>query len=186
MLKEVERLCTEGKFNYILIESTGISEPVPVAQTFSYVDDKLGIVLNKYCRLDTMVTVVDAYNFWNDYQSGENLLEVQQALSEEDEREVADSLIDQIEFCDVLIINKCDMVDNEKLDLLEKSLSKLQPNAKIIKTSFGKIEPKEILNTKLFDFDKASRSAEWIKEIQKGFHTPETEEYGISSFVFRR
>ena len=186
LLKEVERLCTEGKFDYILIESTGISEPVPVAQTFSYVDDILGIDLNKYCRLDTMVTVVDAYNFWNDYQSGENLLERQQALGEEDEREVADLLIDQIEFCDVLIINKCDLVENEKLEMLEKSLRKLQPNAKITKTSFGKIEPKEILNTKLFDFDKSSRSAGWIKELQKGFHTPETEEYGISSFVFRR
>ncbi len=186
LLREVERLCKEGRFDYILIESTGISEPVPVAQTFSYVDDTLGIDLNKYCRLDTMVTVVDAYNFWNDYQSGQSLLQRQQALGEEDEREVADLLIDQIEFCDVLVINKCDMVDNEKLDLLEKTLRKLQPNAKIIKTSFGKIDPKEILNTKLFDFDKASRSAGWIKELQKAFHTPETEEYGISSFIFRR
>jgi len=186
LLREVERLCKEGKFDYILIESTGISEPVPVAQTFSYVDDTLGIDLNKYCRLDTMVTVVDAYNFWNDYQSGQSLLQRKQALGEEDEREVADLLIDQIEFCDVLVINKCDMVDNEKLDLLEKTLRKLQPNAKIIKSSFGKIDPKEILNTKLFDFDKASRSAGWIKELQKAFHTPETEEYGISSFVFRR
>jgi len=186
LLREVERLCKEGRFDYILIESTGISEPVPVAQTFSYVDDTLGIDLNKYCRLDTMVTVVDAYNFWNDYQSGQSLLQRQQALGEEDEREVADLLIDQIEFCDVLVINKCDMVDNEKLDLLEKTLRKLQPNAKIIKTSFGKIDPKEILNTKLFDFDKASRSAGWIKELQRSFHTPETEEYGISSFIFRR
>jgi len=186
LLREVERLCKEGKFDYILIESTGISEPVPVAQTFSYVDDTLGIDLNKYCRLDTMVTVVDAYNFWNDYQSGQSLLQRQQALGEEDEREVADLLIDQIEFCDVLVINKCDMVDNEKLDQLEKTLRKLQPNAKIIKSSFGKIDPKEILNTKLFDFDKASRSAGWIKELQRSFHTPETEEYGISSFVFRR
>lgn len=186
LLVEVEKLSREGKFDYILIESTGISEPVPVAQTFSYIDDKLDIDLTKFCKLDTMVTVVDAYNFWNDYQSGENLLERKQALGEEDEREVADLLIDQIEFCDVLIINKCDMVDNEKLDLLEKTLRKLQPNAKIIKTSFGKIEPKEILNTNLFDFEKASRSAGWIKEIQKGYHTPETEEYGISSFVFRR
>ena len=186
LLREVERLCKEGKFDYILIESTGISEPVPVAQTFSYVDDTLGIDLNKYCRLDTMVTVVDAYNFWNDYQSGQSLLQRQQALGEEDEREVADLLIDQIEFCDVLVINKCDMVDNEKLDQLEKTLRKLQPNARIIKSSFGKIDPKEILNTKLFDFDKASRSAGWIKELQRSFHTPETEEYGISSFVFRR
>lgn len=186
LLKEVERLTKEGKFDYILIESTGISEPVPVAQTFSYVDENLGIDLSKLCRLDTMVTVVDAYNFWNDYQSGENLLQRRQALSDEDEREVADLLIDQIEFCDVLVINKCDMVEKEQLDLLEKTLRKLQPNAKIIKTSYGKIDPREILNTNLFDFDKASRSAGWIKEIQKGFHTPETEEYEISSFVFRR
>jgi len=186
LLIEVEKLSREGRFDYILIESTGISEPVPVAQTFSYIDENLGIDLTKFCKLDTMVTVVDAYNFWEDYQSGESLLERQQALGEEDEREVADLLIDQIEFCDVLIINKCDLVDKEKIDLLEKTLRKLQPNAKIIKTSFGKIDPKEILNTGLFDFDKASRSAGWIKEIQKGFHTPETEEYGISSFVFRR
>jgi G3E family GTPase len=186
LLIEVERLVKEGRFDYILIESTGVGEPVPVAHTFTYVDEEHGIDLSKYCRLDTMVTVVDAYRFWHDYSSGETLLDRQQAVGEDDEREVVDLLIDQIEFCDVLILNKCDMVSEEELNRLEGVLRKLQPRAKLIRATHGQVDPKEILNTGLFDLEAASQSAGWIQELQKEEHTPETEEYGISSFVYRR
>ncbi|MUK88498.1 GTP-binding protein [Ornithinibacillus sp. L9] len=188
LLIEVEKLTKDGRFDYILIESTGISEPIPVAQTFSYLDDQLGIDLNKHCRLDTMVTVVDASRFWHDFGSGESLLDRKEAVSEDDEREISDLLIDQIEFCDVLILNKCDLVKEADLLKLEKVLRKLQPEAKFIKTMHGKVNPKDILNTKSFDFEKASASAGWLKELANGpeQHTPETEEYGIGSFSYIR
>jgi G3E family GTPase len=186
LLREVERLAKEGRFDYILIESTGVGEPVPVAQTFTYKDEENGIDLSSLCRLDCMVTVVDAYRFWSDFSSGENLIDRQQAVNDDDTREVVDLLIDQIEFCDVLVLNKCDMVSEEELQKLEGVLRKLQPNAKIVRTSYGKIDPKELLNTGLFDFEKASQSAGWLKELQKENHTPETDEYGITSFVYRR
>lgn len=186
LLREVEKLAKLGKFDYILIESTGISEPVPVAQTFSYVDDEMGINLSALCQLDTMVTVVDANRFWADFTSGETLIDRKQELGEEDTRDVVDLLIDQIEFCDVLILNKCDMIKPDELAQLEAVLRKLQPNAKLLKTNYGRIKPSEILNTQLFDFDQASQSAGWLKELQQETHTPETDEYDISSFVYRR
>ncbi|MGG3888838.1 GTP-binding protein [Metabacillus fastidiosus] len=188
LLIEVEKLAKAGNVDYIVIESTGISEPIPVAQTFSYIDEELGIDLTKFCRLDTMVTVVDANRFWQDFRSGDSLLDRKEAISEQDEREIADLLIDQIEFCDILILNKCDLVGEEELVKLEKVLKTLQPKAKIIRSEFGQINPKEILNTKLFNFEEASASAGWIKELIAGHehHTPETEEYGISSFVYER
>nr|WP_087943503.1 GTP-binding protein [Alkalihalophilus pseudofirmus] len=185
LLVEVERLANEGKYDYILIESTGIGEPMPVAQTFSYADEASGIDLTTVCRLDTMVTVVDAYRFWHDYESGESLLDRGQAVNDEDEREIVDLLIDQIEFCDVLLLNKCDLVSNEELDEMEQVLRTLQPQAKFLRISEGKVDPENILNTGLFDFEKSSQSAGWLKELQTE-HTPETEEYGISSFVYRR
>lgn len=186
LLQEVEKLANENRFDYILIESTGIGEPLPVAQTFSYIDEEKGIDLSALCRLDSMVTVVDAYRFWHDFSSGESLLDRQQAVDAEDTRDVVDLLIDQIEFCDVLILNKCDMVDEQDLWKLEQVLHKLQPNAKLIRASHGCIDPKDILNTGLFDFEKVSQSAGWLRELQKDVHTPETEEYGIASFVYRR
>ncbi|AJY76240.1 GTP-binding protein [Paenibacillus beijingensis] len=186
LLKEVEKLALEGRFDYILIESTGIGEPVPVAQTFTYIDEEHGIDLSQICRLDTMVTVVDAYRFWNDFSSGETLLDRNQAAGSDDIREVVDLLIDQIEFCDVLILNKCDMVETDELDELEGVLRKLQPRAKFIRSERGKVDPAAILNTGLFNFDEASTSAGWIKELENPVHTPETDEYGISSFVYER
>ncbi|MEQ2528513.1 GTP-binding protein [Robertmurraya yapensis] len=185
LLKEVERLVELGNIDYIVIESTGISEPVPVAQTFSYIDEELGIDLTKHCRLDTMVTVVDANRFWHDLASGDLLLERNQAAGEGDERTVADLLIDQIEFCDVLILNKCDLLKEEELKQLEVLLRKLQPAAKFYRSTKGKIEPSAVLNTGLFDFETASESAGWLQELEAPEHTPETEEYGISSFVYR-
>ncbi|MUG69681.1 GTP-binding protein [Paenibacillus validus] len=186
LLREVERLAKDGRFDYILIESTGVGEPVPVAQTFTYIDEEHGIDLSTYCRLDTMVTVVDAYRFWHDFSSGETLLERQQAVGEDDTRDVVDLLISQIEFCDVLLLNKCDLVQEDELNELEQVLRKLQPRASIVRTSHGKVEPKEILNTGRFNFEKASTSAGWMQELQNAHHTPETEEYGISSFVYER
>lgn len=188
LLQEVERLSKLGNIDYILIESTGISEPIPVAQTFSYLDEELGIDLTKFCRLDTLVTVVDVHRFWHDFQSGESLLERKEAVGELDERDVADLLIDQIEFCDVLILNKCDLVSAEELERLERILRALQPEAKLIRTTNGVIDPVEILNTGRFDFERVSESAGWLKELELGHenHTPETEEYGISSFTYKR
>jgi len=186
LLREVERLALDGRFDYILIESTGVGEPVPVAQTFSYIDETQGIDLTKFCRLDCMVTVVDAYRFWTDYASGDSLTDRKQAVGEGDNRDVVDLLIDQIEFCDVLVLNKCDRVSEQELDNLEKVLRALQPRARFIRASYGRISPSDILNTDLFDFDEASRSAGWIREMEAESHTPETEEYGISSFVYER
>lgn len=189
LLKEVERLVKKGGIDQIVIESTGISEPVPVAQTFSYIDDELGIDLTAICRLDTMVTVVDTNRFVHDINSEDLLMDRDQSVDETDERSIADLLIDQVEFCDVLIINKIDLISEEELAKLEKMLSALQPTAKIIKTTNSEVDLKEVLNTQRFDFEKASESAGWIKELESGghaSHTPETEEYGISSFVYHR
>ncbi|ASE34782.1 GTP-binding protein [Mammaliicoccus sciuri] len=189
LLIEVEKIAKRGDVEQIVIESTGISEPVPVAQTFSYIDDELGIDLTSICRLDTMVTVVDAHRFVHDMYSEDLLKDRDQGISEEDERSISDLLIDQIEFCDVLILNKADLVEEKDLKQLEIVLKKLQPKAKFIKTSFADVPLQEVLNTGLFNFEDASQSAGWIKELTEGghaHHTPETEEYGISSFVYKR
>ncbi|MGE6574436.1 GTP-binding protein [Paenibacillus xylanexedens] len=186
LMQEIEKLVNEGKYDYILIESTGISEPVPVAQTFTYADEESGIDLTSLARLDCLVTVVDANRFWHDFGSGQSLLDRNQATGDEDTRDVVDLLMDQIETCDVLLLNKCDLVDDTELNKLEGVIRKLQPNAKIIRTENGQVNPSEILNTGRFDFEKVSMSAGWIQELEKESHTPETEEYGIGSFVYRR
>ena len=189
LLKEVERLVHKGNIDYIVIESTGISEPVPIAQTFSYIDEAMGIDLTSICRLDTMVTVVDANRFVNDIHSEDLLVDRNQGADVTDERSIADLLIDQVEFCDVLVLNKTDLVTNEALDKLEHILRTLQPDAKIIKTTQSQVDINDVLDTGRFDFEKASNSAGWIKELTEGgheTHTPETEEYGMSSFVYSR
>lgn len=141
-----------------MLPSMGIGEPVPVAQTFTFVDEELGIDLTRFCRLDCMVTVVDAYRFWHDFSSGETLLERNQAAGEDDVRDLVDLLISQIEFCDVLILNKCDMVAADELAVLEAVLRKLQPRAKLIRAVHGRVDPADILNTGLFNYEEASRS----------------------------
>jgi G3E family GTPase len=186
LLREVEKLAKSNRFDYILIESTGIGEPLPVAQTFTYLDEENGIDLSELCTLDCMITVVDAYRFWNDFSSGETLLDRDQATGTDDTRDVVDLLIAQIEFCDVLVLNKCDMVEEDDLNELEAVLRTLQPRAKLIRSEKGRVDPAMILNTGLFDFDEASGSAGWLQEMSKPSHTPETEEYGISSFVYER
>src|SRR5699024_9774558 len=189
LLKEVENIVKRGGIDQIVIESTGISEPVPVAQTFSYIDEELGIDLTSICRLDTMVTVVDANRFISDIKSEDLLVDSDQGTSEDDERTIADLLIDQVEFCDVLVLNKTDLVSEEELNKLEGILRKLQPTAKFIRTQNSVVELSDVLNTGLFDFEAASNSAGWLQELTEGghaTHTPETEEYGISSFVYER
>ncbi|WP_078414113.1 GTP-binding protein [Priestia abyssalis] len=185
LMEEVERLVDEGNIDYIVIESSGISEPIPVAQTFTYLDEESGIDLTKKCRLDTMITVVDGNRFWNDFASGESLLDRKQGTDEHDTREIVDLLIDQIEFANVILLNKVDLLAEEDVIELENLLKKLNPEANVIKTEHSEVSLHEILNTNLFDFDKASQGAGWIKELNEE-HTPETEEYGISSFVYRR
>ncbi|MBM7660436.1 G3E family GTPase [Bacillus mesophilus] len=185
LIKEVEKLAHQGDIDYILIESSGISEPIPVAQTFTYMDEELGVDLTKFCQLDTMVTVVDAFRFWNDYTSGESLLERQQGTDENDTREVADLLIDQIEFANVIILNKIDLLPQEDTTELQFMLKRLNPNAEIILSSHSQVPLTKILNTNLFDFEEASMGAGWIKELNEE-HLPETEEYGISSFVYKK
>jgi G3E family GTPase len=185
LMIEVEKLANEGRFDYLLIESTGISEPVPVAQTFSFVDEEKGIDLSKFSYIDTMVTVVDCFNFFNDFGTNELLIDRKLTDMEGDYRTIVNLLTDQIEFANVIILNKTDLVDAKTVGLLKASIQKLNPGAKILTSDFSKVEPKEILNTKLFDFEEAQTSAGWQKELEGGVHTPETEEYGISSFVFR-
>lgn len=185
LMIEVEKLAKEGRFDYLLIESTGISEPVPVAQTFSFIDEEKGIDLSKFSYIDTMVTVVDCFNFFNDFGTNELLADRKLTDMEGDNRTIVNLLTDQIEFANVIILNKTDLVDAKTVGLLKASIQKLNPSAKIINSNFSKVEPKEILNTKLFDFEVAQTSAGWQKELEGGEHTPETEEYGISSFVFR-
>ena len=185
LMVEVERLAKEDRFDYLLIESTGISEPIPVAQTFSFIDENNNIDLSRFSFIDTMVTVVDAFNFLKDFGSSERLTDRKLSDIEGDNRSIVNLLTDQIEFSNVTIINKCDLVTKDHLDLLKSIIHKLNPSSKIIESSFSKIDIKEIINTKLFDFQKAEQSAGWIEELNKDEHTPETEEYGISSFVFR-
>lgn len=185
LMIEVEKLVQSGDIDYILIESSGISEPIPVAQTFTYVNESLGINLSDYCRLDTMVTLVDANRFWHDFSSGESLLDRMQATDVLDTREVVDLLIDQIEFANVIVLNKIDLVNDESVLELKAVLQKLNPGAKIIECAHSQVALEEIIDTGLFDFEQASNGAGWIRELNEE-HTPETEEYGISSFVYKR
>ncbi len=185
LIIEVEKLAKQGDIDYIVIESTGISEPIPVAQTFTYIDEEIGIDLSQYCRLDAMVTVVDAYRFWKDYESGETLLERKQTDDPNDLRDISDLLIDQIEFANILLVSKTDLVTSEYMEAFKSFLVKLNPDAIIIPIENGKVSPSEILNLNLFDFEQASQGAGWIKELNEE-HVPETEEYGISSFVYKR
>ena len=185
LMIEVERLAKEQRFDYLLIESTGISEPVPVAQTFSFIDEESGIDLSKFSYVDTMVTVVDGYNFFKDFASPERLVDRKLSDIEGDDRTIVNLLTDQIEFANVIIINKCDIANKDDLHLLKLIVKKLNPSAKIIETNFSKINSSDIIDTKMFDFETAEQSAGWIAELNNEEHVPETEEYGISSFVFR-
>ena len=182
LLIEIKKLADERKFDYLVIESTGISEPLPVAETFTFADEE-GNSLSNVAELDTMVTVVDALNFLNDYESEDDLRDRDLELEAEDERTISHLLVDQIEFSNVILINKCDLVSRNKLNNLIGIIRSLNPDAKIIETQNSAVDLDLILNTKSFDFDKAAEAPGWYK-IMRGEENSETEEYGITSFSF--
>jgi G3E family GTPase len=183
LLKEVSRLARENRFDYLLIESTGISEPLPVAATFTFIDET-GKSLSEVATLDTMVTLIDAAKFLEDVGSVEDLRDRRLALGEDDERTLSDLLIDQVEFSNVIVINKTDLVSGEDLERLEALLKQLNPTAELIHAKRGNVPLNRILNTGLFDMEAAESSAGWVRELN-GIHTPETEEYGVTSFVYK-
>ncbi|SLN70108.1 Putative metal chaperone YciC [Falsiruegeria litorea R37] len=185
LLDEVRRLAGEGRFDYLLIESTGISEPLPVAATFDF-RDEFGQSLSDVSRLDTMVTVVDAVNLLEDYSSHDFLSDRGETMGEEDERTLVHLLTDQIEFADVVILNKVADAGPERVDAARKIIRSLNADARIIETNQSDVPAGEILDTGLFDFEKAHEHPMWAKELY-GFadHVPETEEYGVTSFVYR-
>ena len=182
LLEEVTKLAKEGRFDYLVIESTGISEPLPVAETFTFADEN-GVALSDIADLDTMVTVVDAVNFLKDYDEAKYLQETGESLGEEDERSVADLLVDQVEFADLILISKTDLASASDIDRLTAILKTLNTHAKIYPIANGKVDINEILNTDLFNFQRAQQAPGWLKEM-RGEHLPETQEYGIASFCY--
>lgn len=185
LLTEVRRLAEAGRFDYLVIESTGISEPLPVAATFEFCDGAERGLFD-VARLDTMVTVVDAANLLVDYESQDFLRDRGEARDDKDERTLVELLVDQIEFADVVILNKVGAAGPEKTAAARRIIRALNPESRLIETDFGIVPPAEILDTKLFDPVRARSHPLWFKELH-GFaeHVPETEEYGISSFVYR-
>jgi G3E family GTPase len=183
LLKEVARLATDGRFDYLLIESTGVSEPLPVAETFTF-EDEAGACLGDVARLDTMVTVVDALHFLDDYQSTASLADVGAAVGDGDGRDLVNLLVDQVEFADVIVVNKIDGVERDRLDELFAVLRNLNTMAKIVPAAYGRIDIRDVLSTGRFDFDRASAAPGWMA-VLRGEKTPETAEYGITSFVYR-
>ncbi|MBC8138534.1 MAG: GTP-binding protein, partial [Fibrella sp.] len=183
LLLEVAKLAKEGRFDYLLIESTGISEPMPVAETFLF-EDGDGNALSRFACLDTMATVVDAKRFVDDFKGGELLADRGMEMTLEDERTIADLLADQVEFANVLVLNKCDVVPEAELARLEATLKRLNPSARVVRSTFGKVSLDNIFDTGLFDFEKAATSPGWMSTL-RGEEQPETEEYGIGSFVYR-
>ncbi len=182
LLEEVTKLAKEGRFDYLVIESTGISEPLPVAETFTFADEN-GVALSDIADLDTMVTVVDAVNFLKDYDEAKYLQETGESLGEEDERSVADLLVDQVEFADLILISKTDLASASDIVRLTAILKTLNTHAKIYPIANGKVDINEVLNTGLFNFQRAQQAPGWLKEM-RGEHLPETQEYGIASFCY--
>lgn len=182
LLEEVTKLAEADRFDYLVIESTGISEPLPVAETFTFADEN-GVSLSEVANLDTMVTVVDAVNFLEDYERAKYLQDTDESLGEEDERSVADLLVDQVEFADVILISKTDLASRSDVERLTAILKTLNTHAKILPISQGEVNIGEVLNTGLFNFENAQQAPGWLKEM-RGEHVPETEEYGIASFSY--
>ena len=182
LLEEINQLAQEGRYDYLLIESTGISEPLPVAETFTFADEN-GVSLSDVANLDTMVTVIDAVNFLKDYEEAHYLQDTGESLGKDDQRSVADLLIDQVEFADVLLISKTDLVGTTDLERLIAILKTLNTHARIVPITQGKVDLDTVLSTGLFNFERAQQAPGWLKEM-RGEHVPETEEYGISSFTY--
>ncbi|NGM68356.1 GTP-binding protein [Natronolimnobius sp. AArcel1] len=186
MLDEVGRLADRREFDYLLVESSGISEPIPVAQTFAMGFEDAEFDPTDTYALDTMVTVVNAHSFFESFDSGAALTDQDGHLEGDSGRVPEEVLLDQIEFCDVLLLNKCDLVPDEDLAEIEAVLERLQPRAEIIRTEFGEIDPDEILGTGEFDFQHAQNSAGWKHELQHDHHHDPQEEHGVTSFVYQR
>lgn len=182
LLEEVTKLARDGRFDYLVIESTGISEPLPVAETFTFADED-GISLSDVASLDTMVTVVDAVNFLKDYDEAKYLQDTGESLGEEDERSVADLLVEQVEFADVILISKTDLANTADTQRLTAILKTLNTHAKIVPIAQGQVPIDEVLSTGLFNFERAQQAPGWLKEM-RGEHGPETEQYGIGSFTY--
>lgn len=182
LLEEVTNLAKEGRFDYLVIVSTGISEPLPVAETFTFADEN-GVSLSDVAQLDTMVTVVDAVNFLKDYDEAKYLQETGESLGDEDERSVADLLVDQVEFADLILISKSDLAQAKDIERLTAILKTLNTTAQIISTAHGQVDTDKVLSTGLFDFARAQLAPGWLQEM-RGEHVPETEEYGIASFSY--
>jgi G3E family GTPase len=182
LLLEVKRLAQAGRFDHLVIESTGISEPLPVAETFTF-EDEAGESLSAYARLDSMITVVDGFNFLRDYRSADDLQSRGESLGAQDERSVVDLLVDQIEFCDLLVLNKTDLLSPAQLHQLKGMLQALNPHALIVNSEFGQVPLDCLLNTGRFDFDQAAQAPGWLQTL-RGEHQPESEEYGIRNFVY--
>ncbi|WP_449430504.1 zinc metallochaperone GTPase ZigA [Pseudomonas putida] len=183
LLEEVARLAEEGRFDYLLIESTGISEPLPVAETFTFRDEQ-GRSLSDMARLDTMVTVVDGFNFLREYQAADSLASRGESLGEDDERSVTDLLIEQVEFADVLLLSKIDLISQHEREELSAILRSLNARAQILPMVMGQVPLSRILDTGLFDFDQAAQAPGWLRELQ-GEHLPETEAYGIAASTWQ-
>lgn len=182
LLEEVAKLACDGRFDYLLVESTGISEPMPVAETFTFADEA-GQSLSDLAQLDTMVTVVDAANFLRDFGSSDDLVDRKMGLSDEDERNVVDLLTDQVEFANVILLNKCDQIGEDDKRTLLGMLRNLNPKARLVETVPGQIDPTQIMGTSLFSLDEAGAQPGWL-EVPRGQEQPETDEYGISNFVY--
>lgn len=182
LLKEVSELARQQRFDYLVIESTGISEPLPVAETFTFADEQ-GVSLSDVATLDTMVTVVDGVNFLRDFDEAAALRDQGESLGEDDERSVADLLIEQVEFCDVILISKTDLASAADIERLKSILHSLNPRATLLPIVNGEVDIGDILGTGKFDFAQASQAPGWLKEL-RGEHVPESDEYGIRSFVY--
>ncbi|WP_263262360.1 zinc metallochaperone GTPase ZigA [Pseudomonas sp. RIT-PI-S] len=183
LLLEVGKLARAGRFDQLVIESTGISEPLPVAETFTFAGDD-GVSLSDVARLDTLVTVVDAFNFLRDYGSEDSLHTRGESLGEDDTRCVVDLLVEQVEFCDVIVLNKLDLISDLEREQLHAILRRLNPRARIETARFGQVPLARLLDTQLFDFEQAANAPGWLSEL-RGEHVPETAAYGIGSFVYR-
>ncbi|WP_447642493.1 MULTISPECIES: GTP-binding protein [Chitinophagaceae] len=184
LLAEVGRLANENRFDYLLIEGTGVAEPLPIAQTWLFADPATGKSLSDISYIDTMVTVVDCLHFFKDFSSLETIVDRNMTSDMLDQRSIAHLLTDQIEFANIILLNKTDMVSPNTIALLEATIHNLNPEARVVHTQFGKVEPAAIMGTGLYDFEKAQSATGWLDELNKE-HVPETEEYGITSFAFK-
>jgi G3E family GTPase len=183
LLTEITALAAQNRFDYLLIEATGISEPLPIAETFTF-EDENGVSLADVATLDTLVTLVDAANFLNDYEEAFSLQETGQSLGEDDDRSVSDLLVDQIEFCNVVLLSKTDLVSSARVEQIKAIIRSLNPDAEIIPVRDGQVPLDKVIGTGQFDFGKARQAPGWMREL-RGEHIPESEEYGISSFTYR-